>query len=525
MSGPPAENRPGFGPALIARDQRGLFGNAGLAFSGQAGAFAVGLVTMVVTARLLGPDGYGRLGLFIMLLSVTSKLLVGWPNAGLVRFGREELGERNRLAETFWARVVLFLASIAAAAAILTALRFRVADYLHIRYAPHVLLLLYVGLNEFIMATMGVFQTVGDFRSYATATFFARALKLPLILLAFFVLAIHVGVAEVITAHLVALGIVAVWSAAALPWRKLTPFGLKPAAVARIIGYSWPLMLGGLSMIVVGWVDFVVIKHFYSMTEVGWYAVAYQPLTVIELVTLALLGVLLPLLVSLAVEKRHRTLVWYLDDALPQIAWATGLACTLAAGAAEAIPLVLGREFSPSVLPCQVLMAGVAFSVVGAAQMTVAKAVDRVGGLTWVLIALAALNVVLDVLLVPRHGILGAATATALAFATAGILYFPLLNSTSHIRGNAPGRRYWATLVGLLPPVLFAVFAPKLPTPAWRLAACGALLAAALAAARLTGVFKASTLARLSEVRMPHMVGKTLRAFYSAFGRQEDDLP
>ena len=518
-----SEGESRFGPALIARDQRGLLGNMGLAVSGQVGAFVVGFATMIITARLIGPNGYGRLAMFFMFVTVISRVVVGWPNLGLVRFGREELAHRGSMADTFWARAFLFLGAVAAATFLLMLFQRQIGNYLQIRYAPHVLLLLYIGLNEIILMSRGVFQTVSKFRAYAAVTFSARALKLPVILLAFVILALHVGVAEMIIAHVVSLAVVALWAIAALPWKQLVPLRLKAAAVRKVIGYSWPLMLAGLSMMVVGWVDFVVIKHFYSMTEVGWYAISYQPFNVIQLISIAFLGALFPLFVSLAVEKRHGTLIWYLDDVLPQIAWAVGLACTVAAGAAELAPLVLGAEFSQSVMPCQILMAGVAFSVLGTLQATMAQAVDRVRGLACILITLAVLNVALDLLLVPRIGVPGAGVATTSALAISGLLYFPMLNSVSHIRGSAPSRRY-LTLLAFVPPIAFTFVAVAFSSWALRLAACLAVLVIGAAGARMIGVFKRSTLEKIPNVRMPESVRKSLRRFYSIFGREEEDV-
>jgi len=519
MSDSPAEKKPGRGSDLIARDQRGLLGNVSLTVSGQAAAFAAGLATMFVTARLLGAAGYGRLNLFFMFYAVLSQVVVGWPNVGLVRFGREELGRSGAMAKTFWGRIVLFLPSVGVTAVLLFLFRRQVKGYLQIKYAPHVLLLLYVSLNEITLLMRGAFQTVGRFRAYALATFGMRALKLPVILGAFVALGWSVGVAEIIGAHLVSIAVVAMCVAAFLPWGQLRPIRTDGETVRRLFAYSWPLMLGGLSVLVVDWVDHAVIKHFLTGEELGQYAVSYQPVTVMTHLCIAFVGAVLPLLVSLAVERRHKTLVWFLDDALPQIAWAAGVGCVLMAALAEAIPLILGEEYRPSVVPCQVLMAGVGFSLVAALQVAMAQAVDRVRAVTGVMVALAALNIGLDLILVPRVGIIGAAVATAIAFALSGLLYFPLLNAISYLRGDAPRRRY-AALLGLMPVAAVAVAAVLLDTPARRLLACLVIAAIAAGSARWVGVFRVSTLDRLEKVRMPEWARILVRGFYHVFGKR-----
>ena len=107
------------GAELIAQDRSRLLGSVSLALFGQGAAFAFGLLCMVLTVRLLGPENYGRLAMFFLILAVLSQLLVSWPNMGLVRFGREELAERGAAAASFWARAVIFLATLLLAAGLL----------------------------------------------------------------------------------------------------------------------------------------------------------------------------------------------------------------------------------------------------------------------------------------------------------------------------------------------------------------------------------------------------------------------
>ena len=518
MSDHPFDKESGLASALIARDKQGLLGNVSMTVSGQAAGFAAGLVCTIVTARLLGPEGYGRLVLFFMFYTILAQIIVGWPNVGFVRFGREELGRDGAMSRTFWARILLFIPSFGIAALLVLFLRNRLGEYLGIGHAA-ALLLLYVGLNEAILLMRGVFQTAGRFRAYGLITFAMRALKLPAILLAFALLASRVGVVEIIAAHVVSVAIVAIGVALFLPWRQLLPVRAGGKALHRLIAYSWPFMLAGLSVLVVDWVDLAVIKHFRPAVELGQYAVAYQPITVMMHLCLAFVGAVLPLLVSLAVEQQHRTLTWYLDEALPQIAWVVGIACTLAAAAAEAIPLLLGRGYVQSVMPCQVLMAGMAFSVVAALQVALAQAMDRVRAAAIVMLVLAALNVGLDLLLVPRIGILGAGAATTAAFALSGLLYFPLLNAIPYLRGSAPRRRY-ATLLGLAPPLGFAAIAVTLKAPALRLMGCAAILVVSAGAAYGIGVFRMTTLDRLEKVRMPRPLRSMTRSFYRVFGRR-----
>ncbi len=472
---------------------------------------------MVATTRLLGPAGYGRLAIFFMLLEMISHLL-GWPNLGLVRFGREELGRDDRLSESFWARLALFGLSLAAVALVLYLLRMPLAGYLRLACPTYLLLLGFAAVNELIFLLRGVYQTTGAFGAFAAVTFSVRALNVVLIVLLFVLIGFPANTTRVLYAQTASIVVVAIGAALFLPWRRLRPVALRLAAVGRMASYSWPVILTGLSALVVNWIDLAVIKQFRSAEEVGWYAVSYQAVTVLITLQVAFVNGFLPLIVSLAVERRSGTLILYLDELLPQAAWLIGGGCLLLAACAEAIPLALGGPYRPSVVPCQVLMAGVGFCALGALQAVLLKATDRVRATFLVTAVLAALNVLLDLALVPRFGNRGAAAATTIAFALSGLLYFPIVNAISELRGEAPRRRYGA-LFGLLLPLVMAGALPRLERPWARLALLAALLAAWLASARGLGVFKRETLDRARDIRMPGWFERALRGFYGVVGR------
>ena len=69
-----------------------------------------------------------------------------------------------------------------------------------------------------------------------------------------------------------------------------------------------------MSAFVVNWVGLVVIKAFCAKEALGCYAVAYQAVTVLTALQVAAVSAVLPLLVSLAVERRRDELAWYLDE-------------------------------------------------------------------------------------------------------------------------------------------------------------------------------------------------------------------
>jgi len=497
---------------IIARDRGNILGNVTLAVSGQGAAFIGGLLAMIVTARLLGPDGYGRLAMFFLVLAVLSQVLISWPNTGLVRFGREEMARSGQVRETFGAALLLFFVNLVIAGGIVFFFRERLRAYLNIGPDAFLLLLVYLALNEAVLLFRALFQTVSAFRAYAAAAFLIRPLNVVFIVFVFVLLAHPADAPGILKTHLASISLVLLMCIVVAARRPDTGIAVAAKTVRRVAAYAWPLMLGGLWVLVVDWVDLALIRHYRPAVEVGWYAAAYQPLTVLGHLRLAGIAAVLPLLVSFATAKRFATLVWSLDDLLPQIAWAAGIGAALAAAGVELIPLVLGAEYTPAVEPCRILMIAAACSCVAVFFEAIARATDRVGITVVVLAVVAVANVGLDVLLIPRVGIAGGAIATSIAFGASLAIYLPWSNRVEKL-GGAAVRRMWIPL-GVAPSIVCAIAAPYFSAAALRAACCLAVVAAGLCAARMGRVFRRETLGKLDAVRMPAMVRSALRLFY-----------
>ncbi len=515
---------------MIERDSRALVGSAGLALGGQGVALAAGLGSTIITIRLLTRAEYGRFALFFMLLEIVSHF-IQWPNLGVLRFGREELGQRDGMPGSFWARMLLFALCSLATAAVLFAVRVPVAHYLQMESPIHLLLLAYVVLNGFVLMARHVFQAVTSFRAYAFAVGGVKVLNLAAILALFVLLDIEVNPSRIIQVQIGSFAVMALASLILLPWRLLLPFETSAAMVRRMIRYSWPMLPAGISVLVINWIDFAVIKHFFDEDHVGRYAAAYQAVIVLVTLSMTLMSAVVPLLVSLVVERRRDTLLWYVDEALPQIAWLTGIACALLAVCCEAIPLVLGAPYEAAIVPCQVLMAGVAAYIFFQFHAGLIKALDRMPVFFLVMASAAALNTLFDLLLVPRIGIRGAAIATSCTYLLSGLIFLPVLAAQPLLK--RPDSHRLRALFGLLPAWLMAGLAlasdrlfPDQATVCRVL--CGlALVAAGVLAARYTGVFTNRTRRMLSRARMPLFVRRAVGVLYCLLSAEplQDDEP
>lgn len=513
-------DRPDNPESLVDRERRGLFRNVMAAGLGQAGAIVFGLGAMVVTTRLLGPEGYGTLTVFFMALGIVTQVLLGWPNVAVVRFGREEMRDTGGIGATLWARAALFGLCAAVVAAALVLWRKPVAAYLGMGPAAVWVLLGYALLLAGVEMFAAVFQVLGRFRAMAALGAGAKLLNFALLILLYLAFTRQTDAQTVLVLHVVSLACIFLVGGAGALWAGSAAPRLDGERVRRMAAYAWPIVLGGIASVVVGWIDTAVINHYRPRQDVGAYGAAYQVVFVLGGVRAAVLCVAWPLIMSVAAEERHETLRWYLDDFLMTGTIMLGVALAAVGIAAEAIPWALGSGFTASMLLCQVLVAGVAFTAFRAMIVNVANAYDRVKYVVATSVAVALVNLGGDLALVPRMGPMGAALSTVVAYAVGAVLVLAIVNRVSEVRGAAPGRRFLA-VAGFLPALGVPALACCIGRGPLRVAALVAMLILWCLVVRAAGWFNRATLQRLERIELPPAALWALRMTYAALARRE----
>jgi O-antigen/teichoic acid export membrane protein len=206
--------------------------------------------------------------------------------------------------------------------------------------------------------------------------------------------------------------------------RQLLPtleFSAGASGLREVATYAFPSHLGNLAQFLNYRVDVFLVGFLVGVQGVGLYTVAVTLAQVVWLISNAAASVLLPKVASVqdAVgENVARTVrvtrltFWF----------SLGAGGLLALSAHPLVTLVFGSEFRGSLPPLLVLLPGVvALSTV----ITLAAYLAGIGRPQLnLLVAVAALvvTVTLDLVLIPRYGIVGAAWASTLSYVTTTIL-------------------------------------------------------------------------------------------------------
>ena len=367
-------------------------------------------------ARALRPDEVGLYHLAAFLGTVTATLgTLGLPSAA-IRFVAAELGAGGGGAPAV-ARRVLELAAAALApvlALLAAAATFGPAGW---RPAAPAVLVAYAGATGLRLVLAGVVQGFADFRGQVLASAGA-ALVLPAGALWILLRGGDATGALAVTAlHAAAGAALLAWRARrALRGRPLPP--LDPELRRRLVRYA----LGVSAMLALDAVvwqqsELLFLRALSPPVEVGLYAVGFT------LVSQAMQ--LLPGSVTVALFPALSHAVGSDDAGALRRAWhgAVRLLATAAwpAGAVGAalapqlLRLLYGEAFLPGAAAARLLWLAGAIGAVAAAPSSLLYALERQRAMVLAALPVAALNLALDVLLIPRHGALGAAIANTAA--------------------------------------------------------------------------------------------------------------
>lgn len=194
--------------------------------------------------------------------------------------------------------------------------------------------------------------------------------------------------------------------------RKLT---FSKQYAVSLLKKSSHFILPGLMVAIYGQTDKMMLKHMISDAEIGYYSTATSICNMWCFVLSAIIDSMYPPIMEAYknspkdFEKKNKLLyamVFY-------IAVAASLFFTVFGGVV--VRIMYGQEYLPAVAPLRVVTWYTAFSYLGVARNAWIVCMNRQKYLKYIYAASAAVNVVLNLLLIPSMGASGAAVASLIA--------------------------------------------------------------------------------------------------------------
>jgi len=390
------------------------------------------VVTGVLTARLLGPHDRGLYSLLVMIPTTLESLLkLGIAPANVYMICRNRVSSAHVAANS----VVLALALGAVA---LLVLPFH--DVLGATLLDHVddwhltLAVLLVPFHLLSTYMTSVLYALNLFPIVNRRTILAAGLRLAGTALV--LVALQKGLFEVFLVHVAVMALAGVWLVPVV-WR-VTAASLRPnAAIASAtVGFGLKSHLQTLLTALHLRLDHFIIAFYLGSAEVAFYAIATHIAELISGIHRPVSVVLYPRLAATSEARMHETTITVARHVLLlEAAAAIGVAVV----AKWVILLLYGRDYLPAVAPLFIVLPGVLmFSLFNLLARNFMSRNQQQVTIVAGAVGLVA-NVVLNLILIPRLGISGAALASTVSYSLATVI---LLVSFRRVSG--------ASLVGLV---------------------------------------------------------------------------
>jgi O-antigen/teichoic acid export membrane protein len=398
--------------------RQGVRGDILVTLASQISLLVTGLLTGIVTARVLGPTGRGQLAIALLVPALLALLFgLGSTISGVyfVASGRLTVEDVTSNTSAF------VLIATGAAAVLLVLLQMSGGLSAALPHLPHRYLVAafpILPLSLMSNAYTAVVRGLQMMRKAAVLDALQGATSLIATLVA--LLALHTSVAGAAVAA--GCGPLASWLAAMV---VLRPHGmslrprLRRSVSLPVLGFGVRGDLANLTQFFSYRLDSFLVNAFVGAAAVGIYSIATRLAELLWVVPTAVSNVVLPRAAASRAEDLNRSTPRMFGRTLAVVA---ASAVVLAALSGPVIYLFYGRAFAAAAVPLLLLLPGIV--LLGGATVLTNELAGRghPGYNTINSVTGLMATVLLDLILIPRFGIKGAAIASTLAYTVNAVL-------------------------------------------------------------------------------------------------------
>ncbi|MBW2990331.1 flippase [Candidatus Woesearchaeota archaeon] len=192
---------------------------------------------------------------------------------------------------------------------------------------------------------------------------------------------------------------------------------IKKDLIKKILKFGVLVVLIGVGAKIIIYTDTLILTYFRNLEEVGIYNAVVPTVMMILFFTTSVSSVILPLISELWTKKRKDYLASGLK-VLEKYTFAVVFPVILAVFAFSrlVLSLMFGAEYAAGDVTMQVLLIGILFMAMFSIYSTVFSGIGRPGISTKILLQGALINFVLNLLIIPKLGMLGAAITSLITY-------------------------------------------------------------------------------------------------------------
>jgi O-antigen/teichoic acid export membrane protein len=368
-------------------------------------------IAIVIMSRTLGAAGFGLFSIFFAVMTIATQLSDFGLSTSLVRFAAKHLGRDNVKADLVfkvaWQFQLVVSLLISAVGLLISPLLAR-----HI-FSNDILLwplrLAFIGsfgasLTLYIISTLTARQAFNRFAIVKLIVPFGKMSIIALLCLIY-----RLNLLSSVATYAILPFIAFIIGAALIPKNFLKVEGDVKTVFFELYHFNKWIVLSVLSVILFSKLDILMLGYFKSPEIVGRYSAAYTLAFIFPLITGSITTVLLPKVSRFNNIRELRSYVKKIVGFTIPVIIPLGIMLILSK---YLILHIYGDEYLTSAVIFQILIIGFAFTIIINPISLIIYSINKPRQLTFLNIAQLILNFILNLLLIPSYGAIGAALAT-----------------------------------------------------------------------------------------------------------------
>ncbi len=419
----------------------------------------------ILLARSLAPEGYGQIGIANSFLAIIGMItLLGIPTAltrqiALHRVRQDEKAENETIRSGLWISVPLTF--------IFVCIVFYFSKWLAVSVFHDEGLILIFRLFAFIIPLFALDQLFGAIllgyqrvKAYTSIHDFFR-FGLTLCFLFLFFQIFHP------TSMLAAWAYFYGFLGAAFVYILITRKhlsgifrlpNLQSETVKQLLHFSWPLVMSSLLWILIPRTDILMLGYFTTVHLVGIYNSAVPMAEFIALFSRAFVPIFIPIFTGLISQNKGQEIKelyklitrWILIVTIPMI-WLIFIA------AKPLLVFVFGSQYIEAVVPLQILACAYFIPLFAGPTSSFLTTLGKTKVILYDTVFIYLIGVILNLILIPKYGLNGAAVATTVSFICHRMLTLVQIYHSSRL--HPFNLRYFKLFIsGILSSVFFYIF-------------------------------------------------------------------
>lgn len=398
-----------------------LYRSAGLIFGGLILGKVLALLAETVIVRSLAPSEYGHLALAYTIVVISGRLAVVGVKDGVTRLVSGEDEYRSRY-ELFHHGILIVFAT----GTIVTTILFFGRDILgEVMDDPQLSLYLiffcpFVILYSLSRVTFAMLRTEGkSLYAVLSRDLIGRVIPISILVIGLYYNIEEVGALLYWISIPFVLGVTSsIFLHKNYPLDEFSSISVRYSTLKQIWSFSWPLAASSSIFVFLSYFDILMIGFFLSSDSVGYYR-AIQPLQEVSTLLLTSFTFLfLPIATQFYEENNTEGLnQFYTSSTKWMAAGSFPIILVFGLFADDVVRIFFGSAYLPAAPALSLLVLGLFTRIIVGLDGDVTKAIDRPKIELYSAFTGLIANFVLNLLLIPRIGIIGAAAGTVIGYA------------------------------------------------------------------------------------------------------------